>query len=112
MSSDDLRMMFFVQLPDGTIEQSELRIEIPVKRWERNPSSYEALATFPHILPDGHFSSRNPINYVAVRDLMSSVRQFSIDFEKEGGKLFLPDPEDESKPFLFEAVKAKSYFKV
>jgi hypothetical protein len=57
-------------------------------------------------------SNRRESNLHALVGLLNSVEHFCTDFEKSGGTIYFTMPEDESKPFLGEPVRAKRFFRV
>jgi hypothetical protein len=110
-----LRMRFFLKKPDGTIAPSDLEVSWPERAAPTTPSSttlYVAKAEFPGVMPDGGGASRRESNLHAMIEILGSVTQFCTDFEKAGGTLYFAMPDDESKPFLGEPVKAKRFFRI
>ena len=109
---ENLKMRFFIKSANGNVKPSDLEISWP----ERIPIKgsdeviFQSTATFPGVLPDDGQWSRRESGLHAMVEILQSVKQFCIDFEKRGGVLYFSMPEDESKPFLGEPVKAKRFF--
>ncbi len=116
---EPLRLSLFLKPRDGTIRPSELTVDMPT-RFAGFPGKplptglppvYQATARFPGVLPDDGMAYRDHSSLVAMIRILNSVEQFCIDFEKAGGTLYFAMPDDESKPFLGEPIKAKRFFR-
>ena len=117
---EPLRLRFFIKPKDADVVPSELVVNPPTRFAgfpgkplpSDFPPVYQATASFPGVLPDDGMAYRDHSNLVAMVRLLNSVEQFCIDFEKAGGTLYFAMPDDESKPFLGEPVKAKRFFRL
>lgn len=116
---EPMRLKFFLKTPSGEMRPSDLTVGIPVRFLglpggpvsSEGPPIYQASASFPGVLPDEGMSNRDTSSLVALIGLLNSVEQFCIDFEKAGGTFYFAMPDDETKPFLGEPVKARRFFR-
>ena len=117
---ESLRLRLFLKTSDAGIRASDLTLNLPVlflgfpgKPLPVGlPPVYQATATFPGVLPEDGMAYRDHSSLIALIRLLNSIEQFCIDFEKAGGTLYFAMPDDESKPFLGEPVKAKRFVRL
>jgi hypothetical protein len=117
---EPLRLRLFVKALDSDVQASELTVNLPTQFAgfpgkplpPDMPPVFQATASFPGVLPDDGMAYRDHSSLVALIRLLNSVEQFCVDFEKAGGTLYFAMPDDENKPFLGEAVKAKRFFRL
>jgi len=116
----EYRLRLFLQALGSDPVARELVVGLPV-RFHGFPGKpvpehlgpiYQATAFFPGVLPDDGMSSRDPSEFVALLRLINSIEQFCIDFEKAGGKFYFPMPDDPTKPFLGEPMRARPFFRL